>query len=745
MKKILVIWLILFVVSVNVFSQDRRDYNQNYPDGNFNMQNGEFPSDYLSLEDSLSQGFGMRAKGPEKKKSKKIPIRLRTWRVTNDFGVCDSIVPDTVSHMFQNSNFSDGMRGEYNILGNHGSPRQARLFALRPIRFSYFFFADPYDYFITPFSSLDFTNTLSPITNISYHECGGSDNGEDRIRALYAVNAGKDIGIGFKLDYLYGRGFYDHQSTSDFNATFWGSVHKERYKAHFAIYTNYLKIAENGGITDDDYVSNPEKFPSKFDTNDIPTNLTRVWNKMYVSGLHLTHRYSIGFRKGGVDTTRVINDSLSQNDSTLLATKILVQSDSAQSSLMVQGTSGNQNGNAIVNPTDSAESFVPVTSFIHTLKVQDNSRKFIANQSMDNFYTNKYFAGDSAQDNFRNLYVSNQLAVELQEGFNKWAMAGIRLFVRHEYNRYEMPVSRWASMREAENRITLGGNLFKEKGRNIRYSLLAQTSGDGDTWGEFELSAKAHLNFQLGRDTINFKAFANVVNMQPTYFYRHYRSQYLCWDNDLSKQNVVHLGGVLSSEVTHTRLAVDLQNIKNYTYFQNIQTKASTTEGTPVYTMNTNVRQYSDNIQLLSLTLNQDFHLGILNWENQLTYQTTTQKEILPLPAFSAYTNLYLLFRIAKVLRVELGADARYFTLYKAPTYSPAVGMYATQDPESAVEVGNHPVINAYVNFHLKHTRFYVMASHVNYSGNGGSVFLAPHYPYNPFVLHLGLSWNFFN
>ncbi len=364
---------------------------------------------------------------------------------------------------------------------------------------------------------------------------------------------------------------------------------------------------------------------------------------------------------------------------------------------------------------------------------------------MDNFYTNKYFSGDSVQDNIKNLYVSNQLAVELHEGFNKWAMAGIRLFVRHEFNRYEMPTSRWASMKETENRITLGGNVFKETGRNVHYSLLAQTSGNGNTWGEFELGANALLNFQLGRDTINFKAFANIVNMQPTYFYRHFRSQFLCWDNELSKQNTMHLGGVLSSELTHTRLSVDLQNITNYTYFQNILTKATTSSGTTIHTMNTNVRQCSDNIQLLGVTLNQDFHLGILNWENQLTYQATSNDDVLPLPTFSGYSNLYLLFRIAKVLRVELGADVRYFTKYKASTYCPALGMYAVQDPENAVTVGNHPIVNAYVNFHLKHTRFYIMASHVNYNGNGGNNFYAPHYPFNPFVLHLGLSWNFFN
>ena len=146
------------------------------------------------------------------------------------------------------------------------------------------------------------------------------------------------------------------------------------------------------------------------------------------------------------------------------------------------------------------------------------------------------------------------------------------------------------------------------------------------------------------------------------------------------------------------------------------------------------------------LSLDKDFRFGIFNWENSLIYQTTSDKYVLPLPALTAYSNLYLKFRIAHVLNTEFGIDMRYFTKYYAPSYSPGIGQYATQDTtDGLVKVGNHPVLSAYLNFHLKHTRFYIMASHFNYSKEGGTTFGAPHYPINPFTVRLGLSWNFFN
>ena len=209
-------------------------------------------------------------------------------------------------------------------------------------------------------------------------------------------------------------------------------------------------------------------------------------------------------------------------------------------------------------------------------------------------------------------------------------------------------------------------------------------------------------------------------------------------------QLTTHIGGQLESGLTKTRLAVDIQNIKNYTYFANEATLVAGLSSKK-YTSNTVVRQASDNIQILSMTLGQNFSMGILNWENRITYQTTTNKEVLPLPALSLYTNLYLKFILSKVLHVELGTDMRYFTEYNAPTYSPALGMFANQAKENNVKVGNHPVINIYANLCLKHTRFYIMGGHVNYSRDGGNVFLVPHYPYNPFTLKLGISWDFFN
>jgi hypothetical protein len=110
------------------------------------------------------------------------------------------------------------------------------------------------------------------------------------------------------------------------------------------------------------------------------------------------------------------------------------------------------------------------------------------------------------------------------------------------------------------------------------------------------------------------------------------------------------------------------------------------------------------------------------------------------------FTNLYLKFKIAKVLGVELGADATWFSKYYAPDYCPALSQFAVQqNAASRVELGGYPFIDVYANMVLKKVRFFVMMSHINAESGNRMQFLAPHYPLNNSVIHFGVSWVFYN
>ncbi len=728
-----------------------------------------------------------------------VPEGIYVWTVDSRFGDIRPADYDTVPHGFQNDAFTSGRTGHYNYTGNLGAPRVSRLYTEQLVnRMSDgFIFYHPYDFFISRPDQLLYTNTKSPFTNITYHECGNKTNGEDRIKALFAVNAGKRLGMGFKADYLYGRGYYEGQSTAHFDGTLYASYRGEQYQMHASVQHLQMKNRENGGIESDDYVKRPEIFPTKYGTADMPVNLSKAWNKLLGNNVFLTHRYSIGFRryrdaKGRVvrrdalpkafgvradtlaralpaDSAAVAADSAKDGvtggaataaDSSLAAANAPAGVNAAPGKTAgvqpriprgVPGEDGGAEGKTAQSVPDSlriTEEFVPVTAFIHTLRIGDNTRRFVANQA-DNATTPGYFLdfyapGDSAYDYTHRTSVENTLAIELHEGFNRWMPMGLRVFGKHQYECYELPDTRRFKHYYRENTITLGAQVLRQEGKFFHYNVLGEMRTTGTDWGEFNVEGNASVDIPFRRDSLHIALFGHVRNERPSFYYRRFHGRNAWWDNtDLKKMFSTRVGGTLSFR--RTRLTAAFENVQNYTYFAETLSPYTRTDGTQLYSHGVGVRQSAKGTQLLAVTLSQGFTWGPFNWDTELTYQATTNKDALPLPAFTAYTNVYFLFRIAKVLRTEIGADLRYFTRYTAPAYSPVIGQYATQDASAAVTVGNYPIVNAYINFHLKRTRFYLMASHVNGASSGGNSFLVPHYPLNRMVIRFGLSWNFVN
>ena len=696
-----------------------------------------------------------------------IPVGYYVWHISPRFGDVVPATPDTLPHWFQNANLTDGYNGTYNFLGNMGAPRISRLYFERDERITHssFIFAKPYDFFLKKPEQIFFFNTKSPVTNITYDKCGNKSTGEDRIQAYFAVNVNKRLGVGFDLDYLYGRGYYANQSTAHFGGTLFGSYIGRQYQLHAYYTANHLKMRENGGIENDTYITNPEAFPTRYGSSDMPTRLSKVWNRLNVNTLYLTHRYSLGFERNydeernivKVDhekqenlhqDTRQADSLLTLNDTT---TQLVPADSSAHLSL---ASSQNERQDSVRYRTE----YIPVTSLIHTLQIDKHDRRLTVNDDPNNFFTERYLPGDSSVNKTDYLRIANTVAIELHEGFNSWVKSGLRLYAMHEFERYTLPDSvpgvTWAqpygslvlaTQKYVRNYFTVGAQLMKREGRIFHYDVIGELTTTGKHWGNFNVEGNINFNIPLFKDTLRVTAHGRIANEHPSFYYEHYHSQFAWWDNSgLNDIFRTRVGGELVFK--KTRLSINAETIQNYAYFSALSTPINTSEGINTYQHAVGVRQSSKNIQLFSATLKQDLAFGIFHWDNELTYQASSDQDILSVPAFSAYSNLYLSFRIAKVLGVEFGADVRYFTKYYAPTYSPLSGTFATQDPAGdRVKIGNYPIINLYANLHLQRCRLYVMASHLNETFMTGESFLVPHYPINPMTIKFGISWTFHN
>ena len=651
-----------------------------------------------------------------------IPIGLYQWKVTRRLGNIVPIPVDTLHAGFQNTNDPAGPTGQYNYLGNLGSPRMSRIFFDRREE-SQFFFTDPYDQSVLRPEDVTFTNTFSPYTNLTYYKSFHNRNSEERFKSYFAINANKRLGFGFYIDYLYGRGMYNNQSTAFFNGGLFASYRGDKYDMHFIFNNDNLKMRENGGITDDRYITDPlgmAEGKKQYESTDIPTVLNKVWNHNTSYHTFLTHRYNLGFYKDKVKTDSLANDHLPiANDS-----------------------------------VETVREFVPVTSFIHTLELDFNGRKYITQDDAQNrqYFEHTYFGNDSIDLN-RRTSVRNTFGISLREGFNKWAQAGLTAFLTHEYRDFTLPDTTDVPDQRVikhykENVVYVGGELLKEQGKLLHYKVLGEFAVAGEDAGQFRLEGNGDLNLNLLGDSVRLDVNAYMKNLNPVFYYRNFHSKHYWWDNsDLSKIMRTRVEGKLNFKRLGTTLRAGVENIKNYTYLANTSVPVTNSNGDIISFKNdAAVKQYSGNIQVFTAMLQQKLKFGIFHLDGEVAYQKSSEQSIIPLPELSAYGNLYLHAGLVKnVLQVSLGADVRYFTKYNAPDYSPVIGQFYLQNPENTVAIGGCPMVNVYANLHWKRTRIFVMMYNVNQNSGNSRYFLAPHYPISPRILKLGISWNFFD
>ena len=622
-------------------------------------------------------------------------------------GLPDIIEPDTLHHSFHNIHLTEGMFGTYSHLGNMGSPRLSRLYFERE-RPEDFVFDAPYDFWIKNPDQFRFTDTKSPHISIDYYKGGNRRTGEEHIKGYFVANFNKKTGLGFNLDYQLGRGRYSSQSTSMFDARLYTYYRGDIYHLYVTVNKDNIKVTENGGIQDQRYIKNPEAMAEgrkQYSPEDIPFRMYYNWNNIKRAQGLLNQELTIR-------TIRHRTDSI---------------------------------GDTVY--TFSRE--IEFGKMAHTLEIGKLQRRYIYYQIPNGFYTHTFLKNDSI-DEMRNFYVTNTLSMSLLEGATKWSFAGLSAFARYEYKNYSMPDKSSDGdefmRRYSEGNFSVGAQIEKAQGDNLTFNAEIENVLIGDNLGDFRLAGDMRLKYPIQGKEASIGAHAEMSAKEAPFFYAKQHSTFAWWDEEFKKEFRTRFGGYIDIDKTGTRFQLDVENVANYVYLKNDAGAYTNADGVKQPSYSISAAQHDGSIQILSATLQQNFQLGPLHWDNHVTYQLSGNKRIIPLPDLNIFSDLYFKFVYYKRLSMEIGANAFFFTRYEAPGYCPAVGAYHLQNNDFIQEVGGYPLLTGYVNCLLRGVRFYIMYYHANdgLMSNRDS-FIVPGYPANPGMVKLGLSWTFYD
>ncbi len=624
------------------------------------------------------------------------------WTISDPLGDRTEAEIDTVFQDFHLMSVPTAQSLVWSTTGNYGSPGQDMIYFNRDDH-SDFFFEDGLSPWLHSVDTHKFYNSRVPMTLVSHLTGGNKYSNQDRTMVTFSGNATKRLQVGANLDYIYSKGSYDQQADKNFRWDLGGSYTGDRYELQTFFNHYAFTTKESGGITDDRYITRPgdvQGGDTHVDNKTIPTRLSSSENNLQGSHFFMNHRYKVGFYQ-------YVRDSITD--------------------------------------TIVSAHYVPVTSFIYSMDYRDGRHRYTNKSASEDasFYKNTYLSRAGTADTTSHMQLTNTLGIAMLEGFNKYAKFGFTAYAYHQFYRQTMqqaveesetplaegltPIPCTIPKRSNEHRLYVGGLLAKTQGEHLHYSAQAEVGVAGTIKGDLSLDGDIDTRFKMLGDTVTVRAYGHFSNNCCSSMMFQYVSNHFIWDNDFSKTKRMRVGGELDLPFSGTNINAGYETVKNFTYFNN--------DNLP--------DQHSGMISIFSITGKQDLEYRALHWNNEVTFQTSSNSTVLPLPKFSFYSNLYVQFLIARVLHVQMGVDCNYYTSYYAPAYNPATMTFHNQQD---VKCGNFAFMNAYANFKLKKARFYVAYTHANGQLFGGNnYFSSPHYPLNPRRLMIGVSVDFVN
>jgi len=617
--------------------------------------------------------------------------QMSIWTINARTGERLPAISDTLLHNYQQNTIADGKSVIMGHLAPLGAPAFSKVF-FDQLETEHFLFNNPYYLYLKDPQNLLFVNTRVPYSRLDYQRSGNQRNREEKFFARLTSNFGKSLNAGLDVDLINAKGFYNSEEVKHNNFTLFGNYITDRFESH--AYMNIGKIShfENGGITEENFITDPQSVQQSFTPRDIPVKFTNTWNTVKNNRFFLSGRYNFGYMEEPTDTLSL-----------------------------------------------TSAKFVPVASIGLSSQYNQQYRRFLSYdttyvnvngaqmQKIDQFYANRYY-NEAVDDSIHFTSFKNTVSLSLREGFKDWVKFGLTAFLEHDLRTYSMRDTVGNNrMEHKESAVTLGGVLNKQQGDNFLFNIRADIGVLGVNLGEFRAMGDVETGFDIAGRRTTLSAQAYIKNLKPKYLQNNYFSKYFKWNNDFGDIRRVYLGGKLVIPFTNTTLSAGVENLQNFIYFN--QEK--------------NIAQESKNIQVFTARIDQNIQLGIFNWDNQVVYQTSSNDEIIPLPKLGLYSNMYLKTKLVDELTVQFGIDAHYHTKYFVQGYEPALLQFYNQREK---EIGNYPISTIYLNMHLKQTRFFIMLYNVASKViDPQEYFSLPNYPVNPFQFKLGLSINLHN
>ncbi|HMC87010.1 MAG TPA: putative porin [Chitinophagaceae bacterium] len=584
----------------------------------------------------------------------------------------------------------------YFYLGNTGSAAKSLLFSpLMKAGWDAGFHA--FDIYKLTLDDTRFFNTTRPYTELNYII---SSKQEQMVQVLHTQNINPNWNFAIQYRLLTSPGFFKNQNTAQSSYrinTFYQSPNR-RYHLFFALISNSIKSAENGGIVNSSDLNDLtlHKDRSTIDVYLGPTLPSSVspftisiitGNQYKTSNLFLRQQYDLG-KKDSVQT-----DSVTIH---LFYPKLRLEHSFQLNSYKYQYIDG---GASAYNDTNFYQPFYNFLTVPATYQLQDKWNEIINDFSVYQFPDTKN------PQQFIKLGASLQNLTGVFDGgsatyHNTWIHAEYRNKTRNQ---------KW----DAE----VQGQLY----------LTGLNAGDYNAYATLQ----RFVSKQIGFLRIGFQN----VNRTPSYIFNPLSSFNIANVSGFNKENTTRVFASIEQPRYKLKLSGNYYLATNYSYFSDYY----------------HAHQFSGVFNMLQVSAEKEFALSKhYQWILEVTVQQKAGNGPVNVPLVFARSRIGYHGNLGfKNLLIAFGLETKYNTPYKADGYSPLLGQFYYQD--TATVRLKLPIINAYLHFRIKSFTAYIRGENINsvstkdgfgFSNNNLAI---AGYPYPGLQIRIGIFWSFVN
>lgn len=548
-----------------------------------------------------------------------------------------------------------------------------------------------YDIYRFTLENTRYFKTTRPYSMLGYQLASGK---EQMIKAMHTQNPRPNLNVGFDFRLISAPGFFTSQNTNHSNFRLYGNYQgkRKRYNSYVTLVGNTIRASENGGISNDSLLLNPNN-KDRFSIDVNIGNASKFVNNPFSTAIKTGNIYK--------DFTFLFRQSYDI---------------------------GKRDSFAI---NDSTTEYV----FYPKLRIQHS---FISN-------TYRYGFSDVVADS---TFYKNQYNINLPTALDSFSLKEKWVLYSNDLSLLQFPDTKNAAqfilagltVQNIKGELKNGNSTFynmsvhgeyRNRTRNKLWDVLLKGEFYFNGLNTGDYTVHGTLSRYLNRRFGDVSLFFRNVNRRPSFIFDNRSSFNLDNNNSLDKENITSFGATASNPF----ISLGFRNhlVTNYTYFSDF------------YHSN----QYSNLINILQLFASKKIRISKRwNWYVEAVLQQTDASAPVKVPLLFTRNRLAYEGSFFKNLNLSAGIEARYYTPYKANTYSPLLGQFVPQDTAT---IHNLPDINAFLHFRIKSFTAFIRAENLNtVSFENGFAFVnnnfaAPHYPTLGFMLRLGIQWWFVN